>query len=155
MKYFVVVKDSKGALLHNPGFKTLAEAQEHKLLCEDMKNYPKFPQKKNILKAEVSHIIPATPAVLDENGVVIVEEIPELKVIDSPEEFEMVPDYVVTIEDKTVEESAKEAKENLKLTKYQERIASLKALDWSNVKTIADIKPILKMLVDDLLKEQE
>jgi hypothetical protein len=178
MKYQVVVKDSQGNTLHEPTFKTLKDAEEHKLLCEDFKNYPKFPLKKVITKAEVSHVVPAVdevveivpevPAVLDESGVeitpaipgyikVISGAIPEYTIIDSPEESYMVPDYVVTIEDKTADEEAEVSKKQAKEQKRLDRVSALQALDWSTIDSFAKVKPVCKLMseiINDILKDQ-
>jgi len=179
MKYQVVVKDSKSNILHSPIFRSLLEAEEHKLLCEDMKNYPKFPQKKVVTKAEEFHIIPAVeavtevvpevPAVLDENGVeitpaipsyvkIISDAIPEIKVIDSPEEFYMAPDYTVEILDLSADETAEISKRQAREQKRLDRVAALQALDWSIIGNFAALKPVSKLMSEiilDILKDQE
>lgn len=154
MKYSLQVKDSQGNIIHNPSFKTLEEAEKMKVLCLDLKTYPQFPKKKVIDVAEVFHIIPAEPAVLDEQGNIIKDAIPEIKIIDSPEVSHLEPDYTVEILDKSADDEAQKTKQALKEQKYQDRINQLKALDWSTIKTVADIKPILKLLVEDFLKDQ-
>ena len=56
-----------------------------------------------------------------------------------------------------VEEQKKQdaiAKKQQREQKRLDRITALKNLDWSSAKTIADLKPILKVLVEDFLKDE-
>lgn len=53
-----------------------------------------------------------------------------------------------------VADADRAAKQALKAQKYTDRVAQLKALDWSTVTSMAQVKPILKLLVDDFLKDQ-
>jgi len=170
MKYQILVKDSQGKVIHSPTFKSLAEAQEHKLLCEDMKQYPQFPQKKVVTKAEEFHIIPAVeavtelvpevPAVLDESGVeitpaipsyvkIISEAIPEIKIVQEPEEFYMAPDYTVEILDLSAEDAAEKAKlDALKLKKKQAELG-LESFDINKIKD-ADTRQVIQFILDKL-----
>jgi hypothetical protein len=98
--------------------------------------------------------VPAKEAVLDEEGNVLEEAVEEVKEKSHLEHL-ILKKYQVIIEDKTEEENQKKDKLIQKQNKRIQRIENLKSLDWSQVKTIADLKPILKTLVDDLLKDEE
>ena len=54
-----------------------------------------------------------------------------------------------------VKEAEKEAKRTLRESKHQAKIDQLKLIDWQTVKDITDIKPILKVLVEDFIRDQE
>ena len=73
-----------------------------------------------------------------------------------PQITEVLPQEVVfTTEDKTAEyEQEKQKKEKKK--KYREdRVSSLKKIDWKAVKTIAELKDVVKSIHEELLKDEE
>ena len=53
-----------------------------------------------------------------------------------------------------VKEQENQAKQDLKEQKRQSIITELKSLDWSSVKTIADLKSVFRLLVEDFLKDE-
>lgn len=61
--------------------------------------------------------------------------------------------YVVVVEDVTLDEDARAAKQVDRQNKYQTRIDALKVLDWTTVPA-GPVKQILKVLVEDFLKDQ-
>lgn len=69
---------------------------------------------------------------------------------------EIIPaEFTYEIEDITLEIEAEKAKIENKKKDRKDRITSLKALDWSKIDTIAKLKAIVKMLVDDSLKDED
>lgn len=60
-----------------------------------------------------------------------------------------------TIEDKSAEVEAEKQKKEKKKKDREDRVMSLKNIDWTKVDKIADLKVIVKALVNESLKDDE
>ena len=73
-----------------------------------------------------------------------------------PQITEVLPQEVVfTTEDKTAEYEQEKQKKDKKKKDREDRVMSLKNIDWTKVDKIADLKQIVKALVNESLKDEE
>jgi hypothetical protein len=164
--YKLLVKHDE-KIVHAPSFDTMLELEAHRYLII-AKNDWNFPTKV-ILVPTRTEIVPAkqevvqvVPEVLDDVGNVIDPEhivvlepaIAEHQVI-RPEHEVKVLDVVFEVVDNTAMIADKEAKTVDREKKYQARLTNVKNIDWSKVDTIAELKTIVRVLVEDFLKEQD
>lgn len=84
------------------------------------------------------------PPVLDENGVV-----------ESAKEVNHPSEYLIEMVDITAEVQAKKDKANKKDKDRKNRVKDLRAIDFKNINNVADLKPILKAIIDEILKDDE
>lgn len=73
-----------------------------------------------------------------------------------PQITEVLPQEVVfTTEDKTVEVEQEKQKKEKKKKDREDRVSSLKKIDWKAIKTIAELKDVVKSIHEELLKDEE
>lgn len=84
------------------------------------------------------------PPVLDENGVV-----------ESAKEVNHPSEYLIEMVDITAEVQAKKNKADKKDKDRKNRVKDLRAIDFKNINNVADLKPILKSIIDEILKDDE
>lgn len=76
-------------------------------------------------------------------------------IVEPAEYVEHESEYEIIIEDKTAEVEAEKQKKEKKKKDREERVMSLKNIDWTKVDKIADLKQIVKALVNESLKDDE
>lgn len=73
-----------------------------------------------------------------------------------PQITEVLPQEVVfTTEDKTVEVEQEKQKKEKKKKDREDRVSSLKKIDWKAIKTIAELKDVVKSIHEEISKDEE
>ena len=83
--------------------------------------------------------------VQDEQGNIIEPQITEI----------LHQEVVFTTEDKTVEVEQEKQKKEKKKKDREDRVSSLKKIDWKAIKTIAELKDVVKSIHEEILKDEE
>lgn len=76
-------------------------------------------------------------------------------IVEPAEYVEHDSEYEIIIEDKTAEYEQEKQKKEKKKKDREDRVMSLKNIDWTKVDKIADLKVIVKALVNESLKDDE
>lgn len=76
-------------------------------------------------------------------------------VVEPAEYVEHESEYEIIIEDKTAEYEQEKQKKEKKKKDREDRVSSLKKIDWTKVDKIAELKEIVKALVNESLKDDE
>lgn len=76
-------------------------------------------------------------------------------IVEPAEYIEHDSEYEIIIEDKTAEYEQEKQKKEKKKKDREDRVMSLKNIDWTKVDKIADLKVIVKALVNESLKDDE
>lgn len=118
----LLVKDSQGNILHEPRFKTSEEVEEHKLSILASDNPWRFPLKE-----------PQQRDLLDENGEVVGSESYQ----DLDISFE-----IIDLSPESMGQASKEAEKVARLN-------DIKAIDLSKISTIAGLKAVVQLLIND------
>lgn len=74
-------------------------------------------------------------------------------IVEPAEYVEHDAEYEIIIEDKTAEVEAEKQKKDKKKKDREDRVSSLKSIDWKNINTVQELKQIVKSLYEEALKD--
>lgn len=137
-KLKIINKKSKQQT-HGGEFSTVQEYEAWKQSCEAVSAWGKPETTETILVSE------AIPEVLDEEGNVIQEAVEAVyETVVTPAEYEIL------IEDITQQVAAEKTKKEEKRLAKEKRKADRKAIDVDKIKTVADCKAAIKLIMETL-----
>ena len=137
-KLKIINKKSKQQT-HGGEFSTVQEYQSWINSCEAVEAWGKPESTETILVSE------AIPEVKDEEGNVIQEAVPAVY------ETRVIPaEYEIEVEDITQQVALEKAKQEEKRLAKEKRKADRKAIDVDKIKTVADCKAAIKLIMETL-----
>lgn len=76
-------------------------------------------------------------------------------IVEPAEYVDHEAEYEIIIEDKTAEYEQEKQKKEKKKKDREDRVSSLKKIDWKAIKTIAELKDVVKSIHEEILKDEE